>query len=453
MSKTASQKQIFEELPVLSAIRVMCVPTIISQLIILIYNMADTFYLGQTHNPFMVAATALILPIFNIAASVAGLAGIGGGTCVSRLLGKGDRQEAARVSTFSIRLGIAFAGAFALLTALFMQPLLSLLGAGENTRAFAAQYATCVVVIGGIPTVLSNVLANLIRSEGYSRKAGFGLTMGGVLNIALDPIFMFVLMPKGSEMLGAGIATCVSNIIACLYFAATIRGFGGETVVRWTYADSLPRKESILSVFSVGVPSAIATFLFDMDYVVLDKLMSGYGDFALAAIGIVLKVERLPLNIGIGICQGMVPLIAYNYSSGNLPRMHSVIRYSRAIGLIMAGFSICLYELGAGQLIRLFMSDPTTLALGTNFLRVRIIATPLMFMSFFTVHLFNAFGKGQTALFLGVARWLVFNIPMLFLLNYLVGMYGLVWSQVTADILTVALSVYVFRRWVKNGNQ
>ena len=173
--------------------------------------------------------------------------------------------------------------------------------------------------------------------------------------------------------------------------------------------------------------------------------MSGYGDLALAAVGIVLKVERLPLNVGVGLCQGMMPIVAYNYFAHNIRRMNETRRYSCFLGLVCAAVSIALYECFAGPVMRFFIDDAQTVALGTTFLRVRCLATPLMFLSFFHVYLFNAFGMGKPALFLGVTRWLVFNIPMLFLLNTLIGMNGIVWSQAAADVLTVLLSVLVYR--------
>lgn len=177
------------------------------------------------------------------------------------------------------------------------------------------------------------------------------------------------------------------------------------------------------------------------------ELMVSYNDLAPAAVGIVLKVERFPLNVGIGICQGMMPLVAYNYSAGNKQRMEDTIRLTRRLGLIIAAISIALYELFAVQFSHLFIQDAQTVALASQFLRIRVLATPLMFLSFFTVYLFQAFGKGRISLFLGVTRWLVFNIPMLFLLNHFFGMLGIVWSQATADTLTIFLSLYVYRRY------
>lgn len=441
------QEDVFKNLPVSKALIKMILPAVASQLIVLIYNMADTFFVGQTNNPYMVAGTSLILPVFNISLCLAGLAGIGGGSMISRLLGQEREEEARKVSVFSLYLAVFIAALFSLGMGLFMEPILDVLGAGDNTHDYARQYATCVIVIGGIPTVLSNVLSNLIRSIGRSREASTGIILGGLLNIALDPLFMFVLMPEGNEVLGAGIATCLSNCVALLYFIVVLIRMGKNSVISFSPALGFPRRSSVLAVFGVGVPSAITTLLFDLDYVIIDRLMVSYSELALAAVGIVLKVERFPLNVGLGICQGMMPLVAYSYSAGNEKRMNDTVRLSRNLGLIVAAVSIVLYELFAPEFSRLFISDSETVALASQFLRVRVLATPLMFMSFFTVYLFQAFGKGRISLFLGVTRWMVFNIPMLFLLNRIFGMFGLVWSQATADTLTVILSLCVYKRF------
>ena len=425
----------------------MILPSIVSQIIVLIYNMADTFYVGQTHNPYMVAATSLILPVFNISICIAGLAGVGGGSLVSRLLGQGREDEARRVGTFSLYLGLSISALFALVMGLFMRPILELLGAGDNTYDYARQYALCVIVAGGIPTVLSNVLSNLLRSIGRSTAAGFGIVLGGVLNIALDPLFMFVLLPDGQEVFGAGVATCLSNCIACGYFIVVLLLSGKGAVITFNPRVGLAERSSIAAVFAVGVPSAVTSFLFDLDYVILDRLMTSYNDLALAAIGIVLKVERFPLNVGVGICQGMMPLVGYNYSAGNRKRLKDTIILSLGIGLVIAAISILLYELFAAPLTRLFLDDAQTVELAAAFLRARVLATPLMFISFFTVYLFQAFGKGRISLLLGVVRWLGFNIPMLYILNHIVGMYGLVWSQVTADSLNVVFSLIIFLKF------
>ena len=446
----AGTKEIFEEMPVARALRVMAIPTIFSQLIILIYNLADTFYIGKTNDPYMVAGVSLMLPIFNVSLAVAGLSGIGGGTLISRLLGVGKEEEAKKVSAFCFWMGLGIAALFSLVMLFFHGPLLHALGASENTYQYAWQYSFCVIVLGAIPTVCSNIMSNLLRSVGISREAGFGIAMGGCINIGLDPLFMFVIMPKGKEILGVGVATLLSNCIACLYFFYVIaKRQGKERLIRLWPSDGLPQKTSIKSVFNVGVPSAVASLLFDLDYMIIDKLMSGYHDIALAAIGIVLKAERLPLNVGIGICQGMTPIVAYNYSAKNYPRMKKTIRTARWAGIIVGIISIILYEIFAPQILTFFIHEPQTVELGTAFLRARCLATPLMFLSFFTLHTFQGFGEGGKAFFLAVMRWVAFNIPMLFIMNTIFGMYGVVWAQVTADVLTVSLSFYVLLRYEK----
>lgn len=447
--KTVDNKYLFEEMPVVSAVKTMAVPTVMGQLIVLIYSIADTFFIGRTNNPFMVAAASLVLPLFNMSLPLASIAGVGGGALISRLLGEKREIEAEKVSSFSIYLSIALSLMFSAFVFITLEPLLLAMGAGEETLNYAKLYTFFVIVIGALPTIMTNVFSNLVRSIGESKKAGFGVTLGGVINIILDPIFMFVILPKGYEVVGAAIATCLSNCISCGYFICVIYKLRDESVLRILKINNLPSKESLKRIFSIGIPSAIVTLLFDLDYILIDKLMSGYSDIALAAIGIVLKAERLPLNIGIGICQGMVPVVAYNYASKNYKRMKEISDFSLFVGIVCAIISIIMYEVFAPYIMRFFIADVDTVLLGTTFLRIRCIATVFMFMCFYHVHLFNGYGQGKYSLFLGVMRWAVFNIPMLYIMNYFVGIYGIVWSQTIADIMTVILSLALHKIYIK----
>lgn len=445
MAADKGNKELFENMPVSKALWTLCVPTVISQLIVLIYSLADTFYVGRTNNPYMVAAASLILPVYNISISLAGIAGVGGGSLISRHLGAGKYEDAKKVCSFSFWFTIGIASLFSVFTLLFMRPLLHALGAGSETYDFARGYATCVIVCGGIPTVLGVALANILRSVGMSKQAGFGVSMGGIINIILDPLFMFVLFPKGMEIIGAGVATMLSNVIVCMFFAFILHRNAGKTVLAFSPKLAHPAGADIRSVFTVGLPSAITTLLFDLDYVVIGRLMSGYGDIPLASIGIVLKAERFPLNVGLGICLGMVPLVAYNYSSGNLKRMKETVRLSRLTGLCIGLTSLAVYELLAGGIMHIFIDDAQTVYLGTQFLRIRSLATTFMFLCFHVVYLFNGMGKGKSALTMGVTRWAVINIPMLFIMHALFGMYGIVWSQLVSDVIMATISILYFR--------
>ena len=218
MGQVQNQNELFATQPVPVALRQMIIPAAVSQIIVLIYNMADTFYIGRTGNPYMLAGASLILPVFNMLLCLSSLAGVGGGTLISRLLGAGEEAEARKVSAFSFYLAIGLSLAFSVGLGAFMGPALRFLGAGDTIFLYARQYSFCVIVLGAVPTVLSNVMANLVRSVGLSREAGFGITLGAVLNIILDPVFMYLLLPDGQQVLGVGIATLLSNCVACGYF-------------------------------------------------------------------------------------------------------------------------------------------------------------------------------------------------------------------------------------------
>lgn len=206
--------ELFEKYPVPRAMAVMAVPMIISQLITLIYNMADTWFVGQTNNPYMVAGCSLVLPAFMITIVLANVFGVGGGTLVSRLLGLQKEKEAARVAAFSLWMSLASALVYSAVCLLAMDSFLHLLGASENTIPYARQYLTFVIVIGGSFSVLSSAMSSMLRSIGYARAASAGLMIGGVLNIALDPLLMFVILPDGKQVLGAALATMLSNMVS-----------------------------------------------------------------------------------------------------------------------------------------------------------------------------------------------------------------------------------------------
>lgn len=447
--KEAENRILFESAPMRQVLVTLAIPTIIGQLVILIYNLADTFYIGQADNPYMMAGVSLILPIYNVCISLANISGVGGGSLISRLLGIHEEKAARRVSAFSLYTSIAFALLFSVATAIWMEPLLWKIGASPETYEYARQYLFCVIVLGGFPTILSLTLSNLLRSMGCAREAGIGVSMGGLLNIVLDPLFIWFVFPQGMEAAAVGVATMCSNVIACLYFFLQIRKLGTDSALTFSLREGLPEREHIRSIFTVGIPGSVGTILFDLDYIIIDRLTAAYGDIALAGIGIVLKAERLPLNVGIGLMQGMMPVAGYNYSAGNRERMRETVRYSRLAGLAVAAVSILLYQVFAEQIIRFFIEDAETVRIGASFLRVRCLATPFMFMSFHLVGFFQAVGGGRQALWLGVIRWAAFNIPMLFLLNAVFGMYGIVWAQMTADICTVIVSFWVYDRFWK----
>lgn len=445
------KNDLFERTKPSKALMTMALPTIASQVIILIYNLADTWYIGRTNNPYMIAASSLALTIYLAAVALANVFGVGGGSLMVRLQGEHKTEDARRVASYSIGMSAIAALVFSVLVLLFMEPLLKLLGASENTLPYAKQYILATTVLGGVPTVLSMSMPQLLRNAGYAKEAGVGVGLGSLLNVALDPLFMFVLLPKGKEVLGAGIATMLSNVCSLVFFIAVYRRLRDRTVL------VLPRRLERIgsdhkrSLYSVGLPAAFSIFLFDLVTIVINRLTASYGDIPLAAMGIVLKVERIPINVGLGVCLGMVPLIAYNYGSGNRERMRRFFSLARTAILAFSCACVLLFWLLARPIVGAFISDEATVAQGVSFLRGRCFALPFMMVGYHIVNTMNAVGKGKVSFLLALIRHIVLIIPIALLMNALWGLSGLIWSQLIADFLNAVIAVLILVRVDDSG--
>jgi len=458
MKTEVSKKDLFETIPVPKALMTLAIPTIISQLINLIYNVVDAFFIGRTGNSYMMAATTLTLTIFLMTVAFANLFGVGGGSLIARLIGSGRPEEAKRVSAFSIYGAIAVALLYSALIGAFLDPVLNMLGASDATIGFARQYTILVIVIGSLPTILSATLAHLLRNVGYAKQASFGLSSGGVLNIVLDPLFMFVLFPEGYEVFGAALATLLSNVFACGYL---LYAFGkASKTASLSMSMSAARqisRESIKNLFSVGIPSAILTGLFDLANICVNMLSAAHSDLVLAGMGIVMKVERVPNAINIGICQGMLPIVAYNYSSGNHDRMKKTINTARTYGLIISAVSILLLEIFASPVTRLFLNTSSgdseaallTIGFAAVFLRIRCLASPVQFINYHTSYCMQAMGNGRGTMLHAFVRELVFYIPFMFILDHFFGENGLASALVVGEACGAMFALWLLKRAIR----
>ncbi len=456
----SDKTELFERMPVPRALTVMAVPTVISQLINLIYNIVDTFFIGRTGNPLMVASVTVAFTLFMLTIAFGNLFGIGGGSLMARLMGQGENERARRVAAFSCWGAAAAALLYSLVLAFTLDPLLRLLGASDDTIGFAKQYVWLVVILGGLPCILSATGAHLLRNAGYSRQASLGLSGGGILNIALDPLFMFVLLPPGMEVFGAALATMLSNVVSFLYIMGTLARLSRTAPVSISPALIRGiRREDLKELFSVGVPSSLLTGLFDLANIVLNALMSAHGDLPLAAIGIVMKVERLPNAINVGICQGMLPIVAYNFAAGNRERMQQVIRTAKIAGLTISVTAILLLELFASPIIKLFLSTAsdsaadalTTVSCATVFLRIRCLTSPSQFLNYHTSFCLQAMGDGRDTLIHAICRELVFYIPFMVVFDRLWGMYGLAAAFIAGETCGAVFALWLLRRHVRRS--
>ncbi len=443
-------RELFEKTPVPKALAALAVPTIISQLITMIYNLADTFFIGTTNDPSKIAASSVAFVLVFAMNCLSNLFGVGGSSLISRLLGEKRDSDAIRVSSFSFWGSLFISAVYSVLILVFMEPFLYFLGATESSIGYAKDYALFVVVIGAVPSTLGMTLSHLLRSEGYAKESSFGLGLGGVLNIILDPIFMFVILEPGNEVAGAAIATMLSNVAALIYYLVTLYVIKKKkgSVLSINLRKMIPERHHIVSVFAVGFPSALGSMFACLSSIMINNLTASYsdlyGDVPVAAVGIAKKIDMLPMNVGMGLCQGMMPLVAYNFASKDYKRMKAFSDAARIAGIVFAAFCIIVFEVFAEQIVRVFVNEPTTVEMATNFLRIMCLAVPLMITNFQMSFTFQAMGMGKESLLLSSLRQGLINIPLMFIMNYLFGLYGIVWTQLISDILTAIISFTVY---------
>ncbi|HIQ86837.1 MAG TPA: MATE family efflux transporter [Candidatus Scatomorpha gallistercoris] len=438
---TSSETYIFEEMPIPRAVAKLAVPTVISQVVTMIYNLADTFFIGQLANPAMSAGVSLVSPYFNLLTALGNLFGLGGGSLISRMLGSKDEADVKYVSSFALWGGIAATLLFSVLTYIFRGPILRFLGALDENIVYAETYLNWVVVLGGAPTMVSLSLGNLLRSEGHAREASAGMMFGGILNVILDPILIF---PLHLDVAGAAIATAFSNLASVAFFAVVYIRLEGHTFMSF-----LPRYFTFRftrQIFSVGVASAISTALGNAATMVMMNLASAYGTVAEAAYGIVKRIDQFPLNVSMGLCQGFMPLIGYNYASGDYRRMRGVASFSWKVSLIISACFVALFFFFASPIVHRFIPDPETSSMGAGFLRVACLSVPLTAINFMTSYALQAMGKGLQSSLITLCRQGALYIPAMLIMDAAVGLDGLIWAQpiIEALMLPITFGIYFY---------
>ncbi|MBQ2961088.1 MAG: MATE family efflux transporter [Oscillospiraceae bacterium] len=438
--------ELFESAPVSRAMAKLILPTVLSQLVTVAYNMADTFFIGQTGDPNQVAATNLCLPLFIFLGAISNIFGIGGSSLIARCLGMDRRDKARNTSAFCLWTALCAALCYGLLLQLLREPLLRLLGADEYTTAYCHDYLFWTVTIGSVPTVASSLFALLLRAEGLSKQAGFGVALGAILNIILDPIFIFSF---GLNVKGAAIATMLSNLLAALYFVQLILRRRQELVLtlnpRWySCAQGIPAE-----VILVGLPSSIMSLMATLSNTVLNKLMASYCNEAVAGIGIAKKIDLVLFFASNGIAQGVLPLVSYTYSAKNYSRMLETVKktFMLSVGVSLS-CSVLLFTC-AGPLVRLFIDNDLTVEYGRYFQRIIAITGPCISVVLLTTTLFQAVGMKKRPLILSFMRKGGFDIPFMLVYNAAFGLYGIVWATTTAEILAMVCALIMLIPFIK----
>ena len=406
---------IFEEAPVARAVFTMAIPTIITQLINIVYNFADAWYVGRTGNASMMAALSVSFPVFIIIQALANLFGIGGASAISRALGRQEHARARKIFAFSLFGGLMAAILYGIVVFIARPVMIPLVGGSADSYQYVYSYMFWTMVVGAI----------------------------------LDPIFMFVLLPRGMEVTGAAIATCLSNTIALTYFIIYICRHRNNPVFTFSPKDFTVGEGIPGEVFSIGTAAALQTTLAMISNIFANKLVVEYGSAAVAGMGIAKKVNMIAFNTSLGLTQGVLPLIAYNYGARKFKRMRKVIRFTTTAALSYTTCCTIFFRVFTRQLITFFINDPASVEFGTKFLSVIAFAAPLCALSFMANTIFQAAGKRKASFTLSIMRKGVVDIPAMYAFKMLFGLNGVTLATPFAEITSVITAGILYMRFRK----
>lgn len=456
-------KQVFESYSVPKAVATMAVPSMLGMLINIVYNLADTFFVGQTGDSNQVAAVSVSMPLFLIFIAVGNLFGVGGCAFISRSLGEGRQDRVKKISSFCIYTSILLGIVLGVLFMAFKTPLLYMVGASDNTIGFASDYLKWVAI--GSPSVITAItVCNLVRGEGAAKTSMFGSILGQVVNIVLDPIFILsggdelfgFKMPFGFGLgvAGAAIATVIGNICSVIFFLLYFlkgKSILSITPKRYTFKDGIAK-----GVINVGLPASLNNLLMSLSNIIVNIVLVSYGDNAVAAMGVAMKANMLVVMLQIGLGQGVQPLIGYCYGARNYDRMKKCLRFSMVCNIVIGTVMTLFYVVFKENVISMFIDDANVIELGVKMLIALMSPGPIIGIMFVLNFSFQGMGKGFQSLILSIGRQGLIYIPLLFILNAAVGLDGIIWAQASADYACVIMSLimwFVVKKGIKKQTQ
>lgn len=445
MTVTTEKTEIFERLPVPKAVRKLIIPTIMSSLVMVLYSLADTLFVGMLNDPLETGAVTLAAPVLLAFNAVNNLFGVGCASLISRSMGRKDYKLAKETGAFGFYCAIISGLLFSLLCTVFKEPLLAILGAKATSHDATDRYMLWTVTMGAVPSILNVVMSQLIKAEGLALHASLGAMSGCILNIILDPVFV---LPGflGMGAAGAGCATFISNCVACLYFIVMMMIKRGKIILDVKPSNFHANKKMIREICTVGVPASIQNLLNVTGMTVLNSFMSVYGAEAVSAIGIAHKLALLPMYIAMGISQGVMPLVGYNFASGNRRRMRDSVICSAKISLCIMLLGTAAFCIFSKDIISVFMKNTLVVSYGSAFLIAQSLAQPFLSVDFLGVGVFQACGMGRKSFIFAILRKIVLEIPALFVLGKLFPMYGLAWAGTFAEVILSVAAVLELKK-------
>ena len=427
--------EIFQNASVPKAVINNVVPSIISMIMVLVYNLADTFFIGKTNNAFMVAAVSVATPAFLIFMAIGMLFGIGGTSLISRMLGEKREERAKHASSFCFWTGLCVGILSMLLMFVFATPVCRAIGASDDTVEYATTYLRIVSL--GIPfLILSNSFSNIIRAEGRAKTAMSGMIIGNLANIILDPI---MILYCGWDVAGAAIATVIGNVLSAVFYF--IHLISKKSMLSIHPKDYRIGGRIALDVFAIGIPASLNSILMSVSNIIINKLISGFGDMAVAGLGVAMKVNMIVVMLLIGLGVGIQPLLGYCFGAGNRKRYFAVLKFSCLLALCLSAVMTAICYFGASPLVRAFLEDEHAFSYGFSFSRIYILSGPTLGLMFVFINAIQATGAALPSLILSISRQGLIFIPILMIINELTdSARALVFAQPLTDYIATALA-------------
>ncbi len=431
--------EIFKNAPVPKAVISNIIPSIVSMIMVLVYNLADTFFIGQTKNAYMVAAVSVATPAFLFFMAVGMLFGIGGTSLISRMLGEGNDSKAKNTSSFCFWTGLSI-GIFAMILIwIFVTPICRVIGASDDTLGYSAQYLRIVAI--GIPfLIVGNSFSNIIRAEGHAKTAMMGMIIGNMMNIILDPV---MILGFGWNVAGAAVATVIGNIGAALFYGYHL--LSKNTMLSIHPKDYRAGQGIAAGVLAIGIPASLNSILMSTSNIVVNNLMRNYGDMAVAGLGVAMKVNMIVVMLLIGLGSGIQPLLGYCYGAGNKKRYMDILKFSLCLAFGLSLIMTVICYCGAGPLVKAFLEDSSAFEYGMSFARIYIYSGPIMGILFVLMNAIQSTGAALPALVLSVSRQGLLYLPILFVFSrFFDSAKMLAGAQPVTDYLAVMLATALF---------
>lgn len=444
MSITKTDKRIYtlgEEAPAKAVVK-MGVPLIAGMFIMVLYNLVDTYFIGLTHDDYQLAAVNLAYPVMMVMIAISNIVGTGASSLIARCLGAEDSEKARHTLTAGFVLTVINSVVVTGVGLVFLSAIVKGLGAKSNTFAYTEQYVQ-ILLIGSIFTMGNYSFGQFLRSEGSVTYSIVGMIAGTVVNISLDPLFIFTF---GLQVRGAAIATIIGN--AAGMAASVFFYLKGKTLLTPSLRYIAPKKEILGEIYWVGIPASLETLLSSAAYIVNNNLAVGYGELTVAAMGIAQKLLSLGNYIYQGFASGTQPIMGYNYGARNYPRMRSVLKSGVMIVTCTELFLMLIYGAFAPFFIGWFTDSKQVIRIGARVLRNIMFILPFVGTVSMCRMSFQAMGKPIYAFCITLVRQLILYIPLLFLLNSLFGFGGMLKAQPITEAVMMTVSLLLLYRFI-----